>query len=478
MEEARALNAPPTVAVTVVRETRPAGGAGGCASPVCVVLLPVLLWSAVFPPDVDVIDIREESGASVHGEWEPDGDLLWAERREGGVVRAARLLDLPVLGRRLVVEGGRAPVLPDGTTGQFAPTAVQSQLDLVGAYRTALELRSGQHADLLAEALQALGAESRPLLLDWLARPDEGPARARILAAACGVAAEPDTLPLREAVLHTIAPLAEPEVAAAGLRCALATPSSTDAPLYASHIVAHVCRTASTARTSDLRELSPDPAAQALLEAAIPACASPTRRTLMRRAAALPVTDAELLAIVERDPDASAALVPYLHAAAPGDRVALFAQLRSAAEAGPIVERLNEDDALVPTAPEAEALVGAYLAYAPSLLGRRDPQGVILALLSRALPPDRGPALARLAAFPADDRPVEIAAAALVLGDRSRGPFLADSRRGAECMESDTLVGTGELAARALGLAGCTCEDFDAMARGKGERIAAACPAR
>lgn len=292
------------------------------------------------------------------------------------------------------------------------------------------------------------------------------------------MAAEPDTLPLREAVLHTIAPLAEPEVAAAGFRCALATPSSTDAPLYASRIVAHVCETASTARTSDLRELSPDPAAQAILEAAIPACASPTRRTLMRRAASLPVPDAELLAIVHDDPDASTALVPYLHAAAPGDRMALFAQLRSTAEAGPIVDRLNDADGLVPTAPEAEVLVGAYLTYAPSLLGRRDPQGVILALLSRTVPADRGPALARLASSPAGDRPVEIAAAALVLGDRSRGPFLADSRRGAECIESEALVGTGELAAKALGLAGCTCEDFDAMARGKPERIAAACPAR
>ncbi|GDX78877.1 hypothetical protein LBMAG42_06880 [Deltaproteobacteria bacterium] len=468
VQEAKALHAPPTVTVVVARETRASGG-GACGhSPVCLVLLPVLVWEVAFPPQVDVIDIAEATGATIHGEWEPDGDLLWAERREGGVARAARLLDLPELGRRLVVEGARAPLGADGQAGEFAPTTVQSQLDLVAAYRAALEGRSGRHAELLTEAVGALGIEGLTLLAEWLPKPDEAEARLQVLTSICGGPLEGEALTLRLTALGAIAPIAEPELSARGLTCALETPGSTQAPQFAAALVRPVCADASMARTDDVHHLSAEvPGAHALLLAAAQDCPRETRRTLIARAAGAPASAVAVRALIDSDPDAAVRLVPYLDPNDSADRAALFAHLLNAEEVGPTIDRLAEVADLSPTSSEADILVDAYLRYEATLLGRRDPQGTILALLARTPAPARHAALGRLSAVKEKDRRVEAISARLVLGDESVRAEVFAARGIAECPDGISIISEGELAAQAMFLAGCSCADFDAIQRGK-----------
>ncbi len=158
VEAAQALHAPPDVVVNVARVTKESGG-GACGhSPVCLVLLPIIVWQAVFPEKVDAIGITEGGTPTVTGEWETDGDLIWAERRDGSTVRAARLLNLEALDRRIVVVAATATVDAGGVTSAYTPVTVQSQVDLVGAYEKKLSTTSGTHANLLTEEVAALGA--------------------------------------------------------------------------------------------------------------------------------------------------------------------------------------------------------------------------------------------------------------------------------------------------------------------------------
>lgn len=465
--EARALHAPPAVTVRVERVTRTSGGTCG-GSPVCLILLPILVWEAAFPPQVDVIDIAESSGATVHGEWETDGDLLWAERREAGVARAARLLDLPELGRRLVIEGARAPVNADGTAGEFTATTVQSQLDLLAAYRAALEGRRGRHGELLTEALGALGIEVLPLLPEWLPRPDEAEARLQVLTSICGGELAGDALTLRLTALREVAPVAEPELSARGLTCALETPGSGEAPAFAASLLGPICTDASSARTDDVHQLAlGTPGAQPLLLAAAANCPSETRRTLIARAAGAPTEPHLVRTLVATDPDAAARIVPYLDPNEANDRAALFAHLLNAEEMGPAVDRLSEAPDLAPSSGEADILADAYLRYEPTMLGRRDPQGTVLELLARTPAPQRAAARARLSAVVGNDRRIDAISARLVLGDESVRAEVLGARGIARCPDGWSVVSAGELAAKALFLAGCSCEDFDAIQRGK-----------
>ena len=477
VDEAEALHDPPAVEVVVVREARPAGGACG-HSPVCLVLLPILAWQAVFPPEVDVVDIRESGGGRVHGEYQPGGDLIWAERTDGTTLVGARLLELPALGRRLVVASGRGEVGADGVAGPLEPVGVLSQVDLHGAYEAALaaEDDADTRAELLVEAVDALHAESGPLVEAWLRRPTEGPARARVLSRVCLGARFDDADPLRADVLRWSAAATPVDIAADALVCAARTPAlqPEEVDIFAGVLVDDVCAHPTLtplAELSDAMQQEPSLRPRAVLVAG--RCTTPTRVTLLRAYLGETLPPDALQAALHDEP-ARDLLLAALRPDRPADRLALFAALDVAPTLGPVTEALAADPALVPTRNEAAALLRAYFAYEPSFLGRRDPQASALRLLARTGSADRAPLLLSLPAPAGDDEALEVAAARLVLGDRAGAALLVDRRDLAACEGSSMVVGVAGLASEALQAAGCTCEDLDAILLGR--PVGTTCP--
>lgn len=77
MKAAKALEKPPKVTVTVERVTKTRTGGGACGhSPICIVLLPVLLYEAAFPEKYDVVSVKEDGKEIFGATYTTDGDLI------------------------------------------------------------------------------------------------------------------------------------------------------------------------------------------------------------------------------------------------------------------------------------------------------------------------------------------------------------------------------------------------------------------
>lgn len=481
--EARSLHDPPNVMVTVERITRPAGG-GACAAPVCLVLLPVMAWEAIFPTEVDAVEIVERSGAKVHGEFEADGDLLWAERTEDGVVSAARLLDLPELERRIVVEGARALVGPDGTPGAYQPVTIQSQVDLIGAYDEQLERREVDqgHDALLSEAYGALRVESLPLLAEWLPKVGESAARSLLLARACtegGV--QGDDLLLRKAVLSAVGPRVSHTDAGDGLVCAVRTPTLElqHVGAFATALVQSACEGGAPEIADVILEaVAEEPAVIPKLRLALDACPNADRQAVLSRLWGDPADQAVLERVVQVDEGAAMLLTPVLDARIDGDRALLLQQLDRLSLRDRALSRLELHEGWRPNDLEATVLVRTYLEFESGSLGQRDQQGVLLGMLSRH---DGAAVVANglvSGVSVRSGRDTETLAVRLVLGDRSLGPALVAAMGLATCPSGASIVGTGELAARALLWAGCTCDEVDRLHADANAAVGPDCPGK
>lgn len=482
VQEAQALHDPPATVVTVSREDRPSGG-GACGhSPVCLLILPMMAWEAVFPPKVDVVDIVYATGPKVHGEYAPDGDLLWAEHTEAGVVRAARLLVLPALDRRLVLESAQATVA-NGVVGTFEPTAIQSQVDLVAAYETKLNAQPTDHDELLDEATAALRVEALPLLERWLPKPEEGPAKLKLVLRVCQSGGlEGDDLRLRQSVLRWVQPGLPLEIAGLAFKCAAQTPGLSDAEVFAfaDQLVGAICENPQFTPLRDWRDHASGQVG--LAERAgtrIPNCTRPSRQTLLRHAIYLPVEAGAYTEATRTDPAVRDLLVPLLDARESPQRAALFAAIEAGGALGPSADALLYHEGGRPTPAEAATITAAYLAYSPSMLGRRDPQATALALLAR----HEGTPEAALAQLHAQsglsgDQAVVVAAARLVLGDTTQASVLVQNLGVSTCDASSLVVGASGLASRALTIAGCTCEEVNALHLNAGASTSPTCLVR
>ena len=179
IEQLRDMHAPPEVVVDVQRVARPKTGGAACGhSPLCVVILPALLYEHYSPERYDQVSVHQlRPGGKAQeiwaGSFETDGTLLQAVALDEDRFVSLRLLRLDQLGRHVVVESGTAAVLGDGTPGDFSPTTVQSQVDLLAEYRVALDAADGarraeDRGELLVEVWTWLGDEALPLLHERL----------------------------------------------------------------------------------------------------------------------------------------------------------------------------------------------------------------------------------------------------------------------------------------------------------------------
>lgn len=469
VEAANALNAPPDVTVVVTRVTRETGG-GNCGhSAVCLIVLPILLWEAVFPPQVDSIVITEGGKQTVTGEWEVDGDLIWAERREGNTVKAARLLNLEHLGRRIVIVGGTAQVDAGGVTGPFTPVTVQSQVDLLAAYEKELSTTSNTHASLLNEELGALGVEAMPAVAARLSNPaEEEDARAAVLQNVCsGSDPQGDALLLRRTLVQAASKASQPEDARLGLECALgdAAPNATTVRAFLGVLTNDICTQMNTDSLDAMRQVHSNyPVVGTIAADLVQACPAVARRVLLRNA--LGLGNAELSDAMLVEDNAVYYIIQGLNPDRADERAAIFSRLgHTEPETNIIVERLELSEAPF-SVEEGGIIAGAYLREKPGLLGGRQPQGRLLSQLANVLPPTASAATSVLnTAFTAADekqRPVA-AAGLLVLGKRNRAVDTAKGMGSTANYEPSAggIIGIDQLTAWAMVTAGCAPEELE-----------------
>lgn len=479
--EARKLHDPPAITVSVTRTERPTN-LGTCGSPVCLVLLPMMAWEAAFPPQVDVVDIVEVTGAKVHGEYAPDGDLLWAERTEVGWVKAARLLDLPQLGRRLVVEGARAPLAGDGKAGIYQSVSIQSQVDLIAEYSVALNSREVEqgHDALLSEAFSALRTESLPLLEEWLPQPREAAARTLLLTRVCQEGGlEGDDLTMRQAVLGMAGTWAGYPEAGDGLICAVRTPTLPVATTgaYATAVIRWACEGGSAEIAETIMGIvEEEPKIIPKLRLAFDACPYPDRQAILSRLIGDPARQDVLARLVVADEGAAMLLTPTLDARVDDDRALLLLELERPSLREGVLSRLKLHEGWQPNKMEVAVLSSAYLASEFSALDRRDQAASLLLMLSRQRPELRLNSGGKDGGYARLGRDIEKMALLFVLGDHSLGPDLVNGLGHATCPTGDSVVGIGELAARALTLGGCTCDEVDRLRADPNASIGPNCP--
>lgn len=351
VSEARALHDPPDVAVTVTRRN-----------------------DVSFSPEIDEVVIRERGVDVVWGEWAADGELIWAERRDGRTLRAVRIVELPALGRRFIAETASAALRSDDTPGEWTPSPLA--IDLRDAY---LEAKG---ADALIEAIDVLKGDGIAIVVHRLPSEDDG-VREAVIERAC------DDPRARGPILTAAAAVAGPKAAAAGLECSLEMggPAATFATVLADAL----CVEPDAVIAADLASFSPRIAG--MVDAST--CASAAGRALVMRVAGQAPTREVLVAGMRDAGIAADLLAACLDPRDPVDRAALFAGLSVAETAGPVVERLALALELRFTAEEGEALARAYVAEPPAFLGGRSVQATMLALLTRVEEPVR--ALAVLA---------------------------------------------------------------------------------
>ncbi len=361
LEAVRAESAPPGTVVTVERKTRQMSG-GSCGhSLFCVILVPVLIYDALFPETWDEATITEDGVVTYSGTFDTDGELLQARAREGLGWVDLRRFDLEELGRSYVLAVGRAPALADGSPGESVPVTVQSQVDVVGAYQGALDgAGEGHRAELLVEALAWLGDEAVPMLVARL--PNEaGPVQAEVFAAACtGSSPAPQARAIVDAV-----PV--PDTVALGLSAtcllALDPPETARAIERLATLVDRSCAGEDGAMEALAGWEAPSPALRASLEstvtARIAACVDPARRGELRIELGGVLTPAEIEATLVREGRRTSAVLERTHLADPAHRAAVFAALAAAEETEKILTHLYEAG-IVPSGAEVD-LLGARL---------------------------------------------------------------------------------------------------------------------
>jgi hypothetical protein len=161
--------------LSIERRTRRMGSAGGCGhSAVCVILLPVILYDAVFPETWDEVTLRKGDEVLLVADYEKNGSLIHAQHVKDGVVLETRSIELKALGKKVYVDSAKL------IDGKREPLPLSSQHDFIGDEKKALERTTDpmRRAEYISEAALLLESEGVAFAKERLLAPDE-PERSR-----------------------------------------------------------------------------------------------------------------------------------------------------------------------------------------------------------------------------------------------------------------------------------------------------------
>lgn len=166
--------------ISIERKTRHSGGGGGCGhSAVCVVLLPIIVFDAMFPETWDEVVVRKGDEVRLLASYDKSGDLIHAQHLVDGEIRETRFVELRKLGKKVYVDSARLVPQADGGTERVL-LPLSAQHDFVGDMRKLLGRTKDpkERGEIIAEAARQLEQEGRDFALERLRASDE-PDRAR-----------------------------------------------------------------------------------------------------------------------------------------------------------------------------------------------------------------------------------------------------------------------------------------------------------
>lgn len=449
LEAVRALARPPEVVVAVERKERTPSG-GNCGhSPLCVIILPVIAYEALFPEKWDAVTITDHDAITYDARFATNGDFLEATVKRDGTARTIGVLALKELHRREIVELGRAPLDESGKAGAFVRSAILPQVDLAALYRAALikESDAEDRADLFYEYASWLNDEALPLFKERVpAESDEG--RARLIEGLCSAPNADALKSVREETLDILAEKPGPKTAAKALSC---TQGTARAEVFARALAVHVCDAESGAASDASLAALLAGADHKAIAAMAPSCAKPNRRVFLLASCGASVDGGELRAALASD-DVGSFLAARMRVADPEHRAAIFDVLEKAKDDAPLIAALANAE-LTPDARELRLMTARYAAQGPGWLSHaRDEQ--LLDLFARAKPRDAEAERSisdAIAGTKDDDRP-RLRIALVVLGARDNALAAARGLGGRDYVST---TGSEGVVAHGLMLAGC-----------------------
>lgn len=235
LEAVQALHDPPAVVVEVADGAKETGNIACGHSPVCIILLPVVIEDLAFPVHFKNATVKTGGKPSYEAVFRHNGQFMRATARDASVAREIQFLALTALNRNVVVEVGRAPLDAAGKPGKFVRTDVQGQVDLLTPYTKLLgDPAAPNRAPALLEVTRVLGDAAFPLAQARLVDPKEpAEVKAEFFRAMCYPGSSPFEKPGRARdLMHAFAAAKPPANAAlAALECAERGPEPRNAAL-------------------------------------------------------------------------------------------------------------------------------------------------------------------------------------------------------------------------------------------------------
>lgn len=462
LEDVKKLAHPPDVVVKVERKEDTSGG-GACGhSPICIIVIPIAIYSALFPHKWDEASVVQNGKLVYLARFETNGDFIDSTQWEPTRARFFGSLVLKKLGKRLIVQIAEAPILPDGGTGEMKRVPILPQVDLVTEYEAKLakEHDADDRADLIVEAATWLGDESLPFLEKHEKdekEPDE--TRARTLEQLCeGKDKRADT------VMTSARVKPGPATLLTGLRCANRASRPDDGRAFSIAAAEYLCSAPESKDTESLaKSLVNDPALATVADH----CNKPALRVLLRRDAGQNVSAADLAAAMRDSGAIPGVLGERMDLTKPDERAAIFVGIEAHPDMEGVLRKLASLEGLTLTPAELTSLAKAYAWDGQFFDARR--KALLLALFDGAYRKKVDTAAARAEIDRAvtaakDSKRAVYRIGLLVLGDRqqaaaaSRGLGVhSESSRDYSVADSDE-----KLFGLAFHLAGCTPEEIHA----------------
>ncbi len=161
--------------VTVERQTQSASGGFACGhSALCVIVLPIVLYGALFPKQWDQVVVRKADEVTMVAEYETGGALIHAQHLVDGQMLETRKLELRSLGKKVYVDSAKLVPLPDGGTERVVLPLI-SQHDFIAEERALLakEKDPARRAAAIIEASVQLEDEGLAFAIERLRDPKE-----------------------------------------------------------------------------------------------------------------------------------------------------------------------------------------------------------------------------------------------------------------------------------------------------------------
>ncbi|MFT3707963.1 MAG: hypothetical protein QM817_09935 [Archangium sp.] len=167
--------------ISIERRTKHMGG-GSCHSAVCVMLLPIIVYDAVFPDTWDEVTVSKGDEVLLVASYEKNGSLIHAQHLKDGVVLETRSIELKALGKKVYVDSAKL------IDGKRITLPLSSQHDFIADERAALKGvdKPERRAEYIAEAALLLESEGLAFATERLSAKDEVDlTRAEVVRAIC-----------------------------------------------------------------------------------------------------------------------------------------------------------------------------------------------------------------------------------------------------------------------------------------------------